>query len=294
MSQAISKQLIREYQADTRDITFGAAAQQVNFNLKTEQATSMIEFGIRRMITTVPADDPLTAVWCTSITISVNDKPIVNQMSRAEYIELVQNLEVKEAALIQNGEMFQKWFKPALPSGTKIQITLVLNTLALGTTTPAATAIGRCFARFYDTDPRINPAGKSLTFYVERPRAPQAVGLTLGTDIETDLGTFNRHIKAIIIDSEDPVGTLVSTRFNRAELKANGVAVLSMDEPSMAKAYRLASDGIAQTAGRYAMLAPGGGFNASSASQMSLMIQPRATSATAQFRIWEIYEQVIA
>ncbi len=286
---SVQRAQIRRYAASPQTITMGAAVQTVNIEFETVKPTKMIAFGALS-VTTVPANDPLTAAWITQIQIIVNQTEyIVPNMSRADYINMVQNFEMKEADVISGaGNMLYKRFDPALPEGTKVQIQLIVNTLALGTTTPAATATLTPICLAFDS---LSSGQKKLTYYTPFPISPAVAGVVAGTDIAIALGSYARIEKAILLISESPLGTPVDTWLGRLQLRADGQTVIDLIEPEMKKQYSIQSDGLAIPVGHNLLICPEGGFQAAANSQLQLLLTPYFTTATGQVRGYEIFEK---
>lgn len=266
-------------------ITFGAAVQQVNWDIRLPKKTDIITFGLSEGVTTVPANDPLTAVWATNISIIINGThEIVRDFTLAEYIAVVQNLEFKEADLISNGASLWKKFNPPLPEGTRVQINLTVNSLALGLSTPAATAVFNALANAYDTN---LPAGNVLTFYQRIPQFPTPAGVVANTEYQQDLGVEVKTVKYLIL--REFTGAALSDTFTgRSELIADGNVIARLHETAMKKHYQLIADGLAVPAGYKMFKLPNIGWNASQAKTLHIRVRPHTTVANGSWNGFQI------
>jgi hypothetical protein len=181
-----------------------------------------------------------------------------------------------------------KVFDPPLPAKTKVQITLGINTLALGTTTPAASCILNPIVYTYDSQ---SAGARKATYYSPINSFPQPAGVTAGTEIGLNLGTFQRKEKAILLIAEDPVGTPVDTYLGECTLDIDGTPINFSNAPDLKKQYLHASDGIAVPAGFHEFIVPNGGFEAAVASQFQLHVIPYLSTATGQIRGYEVFEK---
>ena len=288
MSLPLQNQQIREFAPQGNQIiTFGAAVQVVNWDNVLPQNTDLLSFGLSELVTTVAVNDPLTAVWITNISITVNGTfEIVRDFTRAEYINIVQNLESKEADIISNGNHLFKSFKPALPKGTRVQISITVNTLALGLTTPAATAIGRAVMNAYDTRAK---TGNSLVIYQRISQFPTPVGVVLNQPVEKDLGTEIKTVKFLII-REFTVAVLTDTFTSRMEISADGNPIARIQETVGKKHYSLIADGLAVPVGYRMFKLPGRGWNAAQAKTLVLKVQAHTTVATGS---WDGFQVLV-
>ena len=289
MSQSVQRAQIRRYASNPINTLLGVAIQTVNMEFECVKATKMIEFGALA-VTTVPANDPLLPAWITSIQITINQtEQVVPAMSRADYVAMVQNFEMKELDLITAaGNALFKRFDPALPIGTKVQVQLVLNTLALGTTTPAATCLLTPFINAYDS---LAAAQRRLTYYSPMSFMPAVAGVVVNVPIANNLGNYARKEKGIVIITENPVATPVDTWLGTLQLRADGQTVIDLAQPTLKKQYELMSDGEPVPIGWNALICPEGGFEAASNAQLQVVITPYFTIATAIARGYEIFEK---
>ncbi len=285
----MQKPLKRRYLSNQNQITFGAAVQTCIFEFETIAPTKILEFGMLTVTTGVPNSPPLAA-WLTSINIILNQtENVVPPMTRADYVNLVQNLESKEAdLLVGTGNMLYKFFNPPLPAKTKVQITLGVNTLLLAFGAGAVTAIGTPVCYAYDS---LVAGERRATYYTPINNFPQPAGVTANTQISLNLGTFARLEKAICLISEDPLGTAVDTYLGLVEMQSDGNPINFANAPDLKKQYLVASDGIAVPAGWHNVIIPEGGFNAASQNQLTLLVTPYLTTATGIIRGYEIFEK---
>lgn len=287
---SVENQQIREYDPIGNPlVTLGAAVQVVNFDTTLSHATNLIAFGASEVVTTVPANDPLVAAWLTNISITINGThEIVRDFTRAEYVDIVQNLEMMEADLISNGNMLFKKFDPPLPAGTRIQISLTVNTLALATTTPAATGVIRMSLNTYDS--QNIPFEKKLIYYQRIPEFPQPAGVIAGTPVQQDLGTEIKTVKWIILN-ELTGGALSDTFSGRYELVVDGNTKARINETTAKKHYQLISDGLAVPVGRKLLKLPGRGWNASQARTLHIRCTPHTNVVNGSWNGFQILEK---
>jgi hypothetical protein len=285
----IDNQQIRSFEPiGNARITLGAAIQQVNWDIKLAKKTDIITFGLSEGVTTVPPNDLLTGVWATNISIIINGThEIVRDFTLAEYINVVQNLEFKEADIISNGASLWKKFNPPLPEGTRVQINLTVNTLALATTTPAATAVYNALANAYDTN---KPSGNVLTYYQRIPQFPTPVGVVANTEVQQDLGVEVKVVRFLIL-REFTAAVLSDTFTGRAELVADGNVIARLHETAMKKHYQLISDGLAVAAGYRMFKLPLGGWNASQARTLHIRLRAHTTVANGSWNGFQVLEK---
>ena len=291
MSINVQNQQVRSYGFNPEQVILGALPQQVTLEFELSQPTKAICFGAGQEVSTVPVVDILTGVWLTGITIIINKtEHVIDNMTLADYINVVQNNELKEADIIDGGNMLWKIFQPALPANTKIQIILNVNTLALGTATPAATCVldMRCIT--FDSDV---PVGKVLRYYARILPSPTPVGIVAATPFGIQLGTQARMMKWIHLIMETPVGTPVDILMGLFELLADGNPVLTENNPLCKMFYQMLTDSslAAVPAGHYIMKAVGNGYNTANQKQLTIRLTPHTTSATAQVRGFEIFDK---
>ncbi len=278
---------IRPYVFNPLATALGLAAVQAVCEFTTVKNTEFLQFGAYNVVTTVPANDPLTAAWLISVQIIVNQtEQVVDPMGQANYVNVVQNVEMQEADIISNGHMLWKRFSPPLPPNTKVQIILVINTLALGTTTPAATANLNLVCLAYDSK---RTAARRLTYYKAITPIP-APTIVAGTSVRSEFGVNARVEKALII-TELTVAALSDTFTGILELVADGQPVITLNAPAAKQHYSIITDGLAPPAGFYAMKAPAEGFQASQSAQLALRCTPHTTAATGNYAGWEIFEK---
>jgi len=252
----MAKPHVRRYLSNQNTITLGAAVQTCIFEFETIAPTKLLSFGALS-VTTVPVNDALLDPWLVSVNLVLNQtENIVPTMSRADYIGIVQNTELKEAdLLLGTGNMLYKNFDPPLPAKTKVQITLGINTLALATTTPAASCILTPVCYAFDS---LQAGQRKATYYAPINSFPQPAGVTVNVDTFLNLGTFARVEKAITLISENPVGTPVDTYLGQVTLNSDGNPINFSNAPEMKKQYLIMSDGIAVPAGWHTMIIPEG------------------------------------
>lgn len=286
---SLNNQQIRSYEPlGNRLYTWGVAAGAVNFDFVVPVATDLVSFGCGNCINNVP-NDPLLPAWLTNISITINGSfEVVRDFTRAEYIQAVQNLESKEVDVISNGNMLFKSFKPALPAGTRIQINLGVNTLALSYNAAAnATAIFQ--ANTYDAQANA-PTGNELTFYQRIPQFPQPVGVVAAQAIQQDLGVEVKTMKYVAILERANL-VLQDLFTGDIELIANGNTIARVNAPTAKKHYSLITDGQAIPVGWSLLKLPGGGWNASQATTLHLRITPHTTGATGNYVGFQIIKK---
>jgi len=276
---SIINQQIREIEpVGAAQVTLGATTQTVRWDTTLSAWTDLISFGASEVVTTTPANDPLTTNWITSISITINGTyEVIRQFSRAEYVNIVQNLESKESDLISNGNMLLKRFDPPLAPGTRLQIEIIINTLSNATATPAASCTLRCSLNLYDAQQVEHR--KLLTIYQRIPQFPVTPGVSAGQNYQIDLGTEAKTIRWLII-REQTGGTESDTFSGRFELLANGNTVARINETSAKKQYQLISDGLAVPTGYKLLKLPGRGWQATQATTLHLVARAHTTSAT--------------
>jgi hypothetical protein len=285
MSGAIENCQIREYQpSEGPNTALGLAQVTNNFDITLSKNTSVIEFGASGPVTTVPANDPLVAAWIVSITITVNLKHVVvRNLTRAEYIFLVSNLETKEADIISNGNMLMKVFNPPLQKGDRLQIQLVLNTLALATTTPAATATMQMRVLCYDTN---DAPGSTLNYVFEHQQMPLPAAVLADVPVERNLGTQARKTRGITL-LEQAIAVpqdIVSRNF---QILADGNPVITLNNATAKRHYSLETDGILAPVGIYHIKAPAKGWQAAASTVLSVRATAHTAGATVSWRVWE-------
>lgn len=287
---AIQNQQIRSHDPlGNATITLGAATRTVNWDITLSQWTDLIQFGASEVVTTTPANDPLTAAWITEISITVNGThEVVRQFSREEYITFVQNLEMKEADIISNGNMIWKRFDPPLAPGTRLSVSIVINTLANALTTPAATGALRCQLLTYDAQQRMY--NKTLRLYQRIPVQPAVAGVTAAQPIQIDLGTEAKTIRYLFV-RELTAGAPTDTFTGRLELLFNGNTVARINATAAKTHYNLIADGLAVPAGVYMLKLPGPGWRAENATTLHLQITAHTTAATGQYSGLQVLEK---
>jgi hypothetical protein len=270
-------------------ITLGTSTQTVNWDITLSQWTDLVQFGASEVVTTTPANDPLTAAWITEISITVNGThEVVRQFSREEYITFVQNLEIKEADLISNGNMLWKKFDPPLAPGTRLGVTIVINTLANALTTPASTGVLRCQLLTYDAQQRVY--AKQLRLYQRIPVHPAVAGVTAAQPIQIDLGTEAKTIRYLLV-RELTAGAPTDTFTGRLDLLFNGNTVARINATSAKTHYNLISDGLNVPAGVYMLKLPGPGWRAENATTLHMQITAHTTASTGQYSGVQVLEK---
>ena len=283
-------QQIREVEPlGSAQLSFGANPQTVRWDTTLSAWTDIIMFGASEIVTTTPANDPLTTNWITSISITVNGTyEVVRNFTYNEYISVVQNLEIKEANLIANGNMLLKKFNPPLAPGTRLQVEMIVNTLANSFTTPAATASARMSLNLYDAQQISH--NKMLTIYQKIPIFPQTPGVSTNQSYQQDLGTESKTVKYLII--RELTNNNVSDSFTaRLELLANGNTIARINETSAKLHYFLISDGLAVPQGYRMLKLPGRGWSATQATTLHIKLTPHTSSATGQWDGVQILEK---
>jgi hypothetical protein len=285
----VESQNIRRYAAQQEAIVWGAAAQQVNWEFELAAPTKLVAFGVEDLVT-VAINLALTAGWITNIRILINQSHIVvDGLNRAEYIQAVELLETKENTVINNGEFLFKVFDPPLPKKTRVQIQIIVNTLALSFPggVVGATGLMNCYTIDADTV----PVSQRLTFYRRIPNFPPAVGLVAGQAYAYQLGNFMRKEKAIIVISQTAAaGTDINCW--RIELLADGKEVIRIPFPMAKKLYQIAVDAAIATPAGWALLkAPGAGFQPAQNAQLTLQAFNHTADVAGDFTGFEIYEQ---
>lgn len=287
---SLTNQQIRSYEPiQGAPVTFGAAAQAFSWEVTLSADTNLMSFGVSRLVTTVPANDPILPAWLTNIRMVLNGtNEIVPAMTRADYVNVVQNIESQEADLISNGNKLYKKFDPPLPKGTRVQVFITVNTLALSFTTPAASAVGQLSLSLYDSP---KPAsGKVCTWYQPIPQFPAVAGVTAATAVQQDLGTEVKKVRFIDI-IEQTVAAASDTFSGLFELLSDGNTVARVDATEMKKQYELISDGLAVPAGHYLLKMPGQGWNAQANTTLHFRATPHTTLATGNYRGYQIIEK---
>lgn len=281
---SIQNYQIREFIPSEGPVINLAAAQvAVNFDITLIENTKLIEFGAMGPVGNVP-NDPLTAAWIVSISITVNQKHrVVVALTRAQYITLVQNFETKEADIISNGNMLSKVFNPPLAKGDRLQVNLILNTLALGTTTPCAAMAMQVRLLTYDTN---ESAGSTIKYIFEHQQMPLPAAVLADVAVERNLGTQSRKTLGItLLEQAIAVAQdLVSRNFL---VLSDAIPVLTVNNATAKRHYALESDGILAPVGFYHIKAPAGGWQASASTVLSIRAIPHTAGATVSWRIWE-------
>jgi hypothetical protein len=217
-------------------VVLGAAVQvipTVSFVLPTD--TRMLLIYPERIVTTAPANDPLLIDWLVSIQMRINNNIIIPVLMPEQYDLLIRNLEQyqpRRASALDVG--FPKIFNPPIKSGTRVDIDLVINTLALGTKSPAVTAAFDIVIMTEDRKPDDQPAGTMIRYVRPIPSTPN---VNANTSAQIQIGTDARVIQDYIL-AEETGGVLSNTCLAEVELLANQQRIAKIGAGLMADMYR--------------------------------------------------------
>ncbi len=268
-------------------ITFGLAAQTVEWDVVLPKVTNLISFGISGLVCAGTPNDPILPAWIVSIRMTINGTHnVIWDFSRAEYIEFVQNLESQEADIISNGNMLIKYFDPPLPAETRIGLAIVVNTLALSFAA-ATGAVGRMAFNSYDSQEGVY--AKKLTFYQRIPRFPNAA-IAAAEPYDVDLGTEEKIIKWLFIN-EWTAAALSDTFTSMVELLVDGNVIARVNETTMKKHYSQISDGLVIPVGRKMLKLPGEGWQASQTSTLRIRAYAHTAAATGSWTGIQVLEK---
>lgn len=289
MSGSLDRLQIRDYKAQPSSVVMGLTTQTINIEFTTVQATKMVSFG-NFSNTATPANDPLLPDYMLNIRMIINkDQVIIDGMDSEEFVEVVQNPELREANIIAgNGNHLYKVFNPALPVNTRVQIQIEVQTLALAYTTPPVSATQKWSASSYDSD---YAAGKWLRYYIPIPITPQPAGVTAGAQVTRDLGNFARTERFMILRTKVAAGE-VDSWLEEIDILSDGQRVIRLNAAEMKQHYNIITDGLLPNTGYYGIKFPGAGFQAAAQQQISIAALPYNTLGGGFFDGWEVYEKV--
>lgn len=286
---SLQEQQIRAYEPlQGAQVTFGAAVQNFSWEITLPKDCNLIMFGISRIVTTVPANDPILAAWLTNIRMVLNGtNEILPAMSRDDYVNVVQNIESQEADLISNGNMLMKRFDPPLKAGTRLQVFITVNTRVLSFAA-AATAIGQLTLEAYDSPKAAS--SKIATWYQQIPQFPPVAGVVANTPVQQDLGTEVKKIKFLAL-LEQTAGVASDLFSGLFELLSNGNTVARINVTEAKKHYQIITDGLPVPAGWHLLKMPGLGWNAAANTTLNIRSTVHTTSATGSHRGYQIVEK---
>lgn len=119
-------------------VIMGAAPVVLNpFMFKLEQPTRAIIVAFENVVNNVP-NDPLLPAILLNYQLQLNSNIVVPNINGVQFNAVIQNTEKYQPQTISNGLIFQKAFMPPIMKDTQVILNISINTLALGTTTPAA------------------------------------------------------------------------------------------------------------------------------------------------------------
>ena len=282
-----NKPRVRKYEPiQGQTLVWSTASQLYQWTRTLSAKTGILVFEIGNLAITAGSSPAILDAAMQSIRLTINNNEVLDPIGADIFVQMVQIPEsLSLATKGAHGLIFSKAFDPPLAAGTSLQVSINIDTLAnsFSGSPTGASATFNLYA--YDST---KATGATYQYY--KARYTTVAGIVVDTWTTIDIPRFNRHIETIVIlvkSSGTPTGELIS----ELEILADGTPVIRLGSQQliwhMDQFQRRMQ--LAVPAGYYAVLFPGGGFDASANENLTIRLKAFATDANATIELFEVF-----